>query len=151
MADSSSQLGSDVEDSSSQLEPDTKDCSSEVRFMIWEEALPGPRIVYLEPITRPNFTYFPVRSDIAIDDYDEDGYCRFFDTEREIDIETAHKLRNEGDRVQGKTTTSRASELALRHQCFYTCVANRFRSHASTMNVYLGLSQPFQRCGSTLR
>jgi hypothetical protein len=70
--------------------------------MIWEEALPGPRIVYLEPITRPNFTYFPVRSDIAIDDYDEDGYSRFFDTEREIDIETAHKLRNEGDRVQGE-------------------------------------------------
>jgi hypothetical protein len=55
-------------------------------------------------MARPNYTYFPVRSDIAIDDYDEDGYSRFFDPEREIDIETARRLRNEGDRFQGRTS-----------------------------------------------
>jgi hypothetical protein len=109
--DSSSELDSDIDDSSSGSEsnvgpsfPRFNDLPIEIRFMIWEEALPGPRIVYLEPISRPNFTYFPVRSDIAIDDYDEDGYSRFFDPEREIDIETAHKLRNEGDRFQGEAT-----------------------------------------------
>jgi hypothetical protein len=137
MADSISQQGSDVKDSSGQLESDTEDCSSElessveassseldsdfgasfpqfsdlpieVRLMIWKEALPGPRIVYLEPQTKPNYTYYPVRSDVATDDYDEEGYSRFFDPEWEIDIETARQLRNEGDIVNNFSNYYRA-------------------------------------------
>jgi len=51
--------------------------------MIWEAALPGPRIIHVETRDRQFYSCFRVRSDIAVDALDANQYPAFFNDDCE--------------------------------------------------------------------
>jgi hypothetical protein len=55
----------------------------EIRNMIWEAALPGPRIIHVETRDRQFYSCFRVRSDIAVDALDANQYPAFFNDDCE--------------------------------------------------------------------
>jgi hypothetical protein len=50
----------------------------EIRHMIWEAALPGPRIILIEASNRTFYSCYRVRSDITVDALDADGFLALF-------------------------------------------------------------------------
>lgn len=59
--------------------------------MIWQAALPGPRIIYFDYLLLEYHCYYRIRSDRAIDDFDEYGFLALFDNLTEIDNDTYRK------------------------------------------------------------
>ena len=51
----------------------------EIRLLIWEQALPGPRIVHLQRHLLRSYDTTRVWSDKSIEDVDDEGWPRFFD------------------------------------------------------------------------
>jgi hypothetical protein len=51
----------------------------EIRLLIWEHALPGPRIVYLQRHVLRSYDTSRVWSDKSIEDFDDQGRPTFFD------------------------------------------------------------------------
>jgi hypothetical protein len=51
----------------------------EIRNLIWEAALPGPRLIHIEASYRAFYSCYRVRSDVAVDALNVDGFPAFFD------------------------------------------------------------------------